>query len=122
MPNPEVSTFDPNGLVVNDYPIKHKPVTYAAGEVVSRGAAIGRVTASGEYKKSVAGAGDGSEVPAAIAAEDVDATAGAVMGPAYFSGSYDADMVAAATSPMTAAVIEDAFRAVAAPLFLETRR
>ena len=71
----ETNTID--SLVAGEGLI-HKSVTVAAGEVLERGAVLGKVTADGTYKLAKAGAGDGSEVPNAILAEDVDATAGAV--------------------------------------------
>jgi hypothetical protein len=50
---------------------------------------LGVVTASGGYQLSVKTATDGSEVPSAILVDDVDATAGDVLGGVYLMGEFN---------------------------------
>ena len=58
--------------------IESASVTIGAGQVLLAGTVLGKVTASGEYKKSLVASGDGSEKPVAYLLEDVDTTAGAI--------------------------------------------
>lgn len=120
MANPTVSTFNPDGLVIDDYPIQHMPVTIASGNTVVRGAALGQITSGGKYILSLSAAVDGSETPLVIAAEDIDASGGDVVGPVYVSGAFDGEKVTYGTGH-TEATVNAAFRAAAAPLFLKTR-
>lgn len=64
-------------------------ITLAAGENLARGAVLGKVTANGEYKLSASGAGDGSETPDVILAEDTDASAAAATTIAYIRGDFN---------------------------------
>jgi hypothetical protein len=90
---PKFSTenFVPDKLIAGDFPIRTIDVTIAAGQNLIRGALLGKITASGKYVLSVAAAGDGSQTPVAILAEDVDATAGDKAGIAYISGDFNAN-------------------------------
>jgi len=60
-----------------------RQITLLAGENRKRGAVLGKITASGKYKLSAAAAGDGSEVPDLILAEDTDASAADTVTVAY---------------------------------------
>jgi len=64
-------------------------MSLAAGQNLIRGAVLGRITASGKYVLSAAAAGDGSEVPDAVLAEDCDATAGDRQTVAYTRGDFN---------------------------------
>lgn len=86
MPNPVVSTFAPDSLSAGDFPIVLEAVTIAADQVLSRGAVLGKVTASGEYVLSLAAATDGSEDPVAILNADIDTTGAAADGLARLTG------------------------------------
>jgi len=51
-------------------------ITIASGAgIIAAGTVLGKVTASGKYVASAAGASDGSEVPAAVAIYGADASA-----------------------------------------------
>ncbi len=65
-------------------------VTIGAG-TLKRGTVLGVVTATGDYVLSVATAADGSQVPVAILADDADASAGAVVAPAYLTGEFNSN-------------------------------
>lgn len=61
-------------------------MTVASGEgELSRGAVLGKVSVGGKCILSVADAEDGSEVPCAILAQDVDATSDDV----YIKGEFN---------------------------------
>lgn len=84
-------TYAPDALLAgsNVLPVT-RDITLLTGENRKRGALLGRVTASGKYKLSVAAAEDGSEVPRAVLAEDTDATAADVKVPVYEAGEFNA--------------------------------
>ena len=83
-------TFVPDALIAgNAHLLTGQKITLAAGENLKRGAVLGKVSASGEYKLSVAGASDGSEVPDAVLAEDTDATSAAAATVAYIRGDFN---------------------------------
>ncbi|MCQ4274518.1 head decoration protein [Stutzerimonas degradans] len=86
MPNPTVSTYTPDSLSAGDFPIVLDGVTIGATQVLSAGAVLGQVTASGEYILSLSAATDGSQTPAAILDADIDTTAGAAPGIVRLTG------------------------------------
>ncbi len=51
-----------------------RKVTISSGQTLTRGAVLGKVTATAEYVLSLSGASDGSQTPDLILAEDVTAT------------------------------------------------
>jgi len=76
-------------LFAGHLPPLSKGITLLAGQNLTRGAVLGKITASGKYTLSAAAAGDGSEVPDAILAEDCDATAGDRAAVAYTRGDFN---------------------------------
>ena len=83
---------NPDNLLAGDFDRETKTVTIEDGTAAMvRGAVLGRVTATGEYNLSLSAAGDGSEVPEAILAEDADASAAAVDAPVYLTGTFNED-------------------------------
>ena len=108
-PSKTTEAFNPDRLIAGDYPVVTGNVTIESGQNLTRGALLGRVTAGGEYKLSLSGAADGSEVPRAILAEDVDASAAAKIGPAYLSGEFNEDQITFGTAH-TAASVADGLR------------
>lgn len=81
--------FNWDRLLAGDYPIMSRSATLISGENRTKGAVLGRITASGKYKLSVAAAGDGSEVPIAILSKNTDASAGDVVTIIYESGEFN---------------------------------
>lgn len=51
-------------------------VTLLSGENRTAGAVLGKITSGGKYKLSASAAGDGSETPALVLAQDGDASGG----------------------------------------------
>jgi len=68
-----------------------KKVTLLSGQNVLRRTVLGKITASGKYVKSLSASADGSEVPAAIAADDSDASAADADCMIYTAGIFNAD-------------------------------
>ena len=77
--------------------IDHMPekVTIASGEgELTRGTLLGKVTADGKYRLSVDTESDGSQVPEAILAEDVDATSADVDNVViYLTGAFNVEKI-----------------------------
>lgn len=84
---------------------------------LTRGALLGRITATGKYILSLAAATDGSEVPRAILAEDADATSGDVTTIAYLTGEFNTAAMTFGTGH-TAASTKDGLRDLG--IFLKT--
>lgn len=85
------SEYNPDNLISGSQEINTKPVEVASGSTVVELEVLGQVLTTGQYIKSVKTATDGSQVPAAISASAVDATAGAVSAPVYVAGAFDPD-------------------------------
>ena len=63
----------------------------SATVALQAGTVLGKVTASGKYVPVAPAASDGSQTPDLILADDVDATAGDVVGGAYSRGDFNAN-------------------------------
>lgn len=84
-----LGTFLADNLIAGDFPLKGVEITLLSGQNQVRGALLGRITASGKYILSLSGAGDGSEVPAAILSEDTDASGADKKTVAYIKGEFN---------------------------------
>lgn len=84
-------SYVPDRLFAGDYPRKSGKRTLLQGEVRRRGAVLGRITANGKYRLSLAAAVDGSAESDAILAEDADASASDVEVLVYFTGDFNED-------------------------------
>lgn len=82
-------TYTPDNLLAGDYPAVTDIIIILLGQVLARGAVLGKVTASGKYVLCDKAAVDGSQVPVAILAEAVDATAADVNAEVYLSGAFN---------------------------------
>ncbi len=81
--------FAHDNLCAGDLPVESIKVTIALSAALTRGAVLGKITADGKYLLSAAGAIDGSEVPDAILAEDVDASAADAEAMVYRAGEFN---------------------------------
>ncbi len=108
-------------LLAGDTEIPHRAIVLATPPAdLPRGAVLGIVTASGKYVLSASAAGDGSQVPNAILAFDVPASAGAdVPAAAYFMGEFVAEKLSFGAGH-TAATVEASFRSQAAPIVVKS--
>ena len=97
--------FSPDGLVAqNAQLLLSGPITVLSGQNLKRGALLGKVTASGKYVLSLSASSDGSQAPAAILVDDVDASAGDAPGLAYTRGDFNAQAVQLGTGHTLASV------------------
>lgn len=83
------ATFKPDKLIVGDNPVRTRKITLVSGQNLTRGAVLGKITASGKYTLSDDGAADGSETPDAILAVDTDASGGDADTVAYFAADVN---------------------------------
>ncbi|APO74263.1 phage lambda head decoration protein D [Rhizobium etli 8C-3] len=111
------ATYAPNDLLVSDVPVIVRKITLLSGQNLKRGAVLGNITASDKYTLSASAAADGSQVPSAVLAFDVDASAGDVDCDAYFSAAFDSTKLILGAGH-TAASVEAAFRKEGAPLYV----
>ncbi len=81
--------YIPDNLFSGHYPRIERLVTITAGADLVKGAVLGRITADGKFILSASAAGDGSEVPDAILAEDALAAGADVQAVVYFSGEFN---------------------------------
>ncbi|MBX9937111.1 MAG: head decoration protein [Burkholderiaceae bacterium] len=104
-------TYTPDSLIAgNAHLLVGRKVTILSGQVLVRGAVLGKITDGGKYQLSASAATDGSETPDLILAEAADATAGDVSALAYERGDFNAGAVTLGTGH-TAASIRDGLRA-----------
>jgi hypothetical protein len=89
------TAYTPDGLVIEV--TASRQITLISGQNLSRGALLGKITASGKYTLSLAASGDGSEVPDLILAEDTDASAGDAVTVAYAAAVVDENEVTVGT-------------------------
>ncbi|MBC8718192.1 head decoration protein [Ochrobactrum sp. Marseille-Q0166] len=111
----QTQEYTPGDLLVGDYPVAVRTVTIGAGQVLKRGAVLG--DADGTFILSLSAATDGSEVPSAVLAIDVDTTAGPVQSRIYASGGFDGSKLILGEGH-TVDSVEKAFREASASLFV----
>lgn len=100
--------YTPDNLVADiDLAVSTEIVVIKQGEVITRGALLGKITAENKYILSLNAAADGSQVGKRILAEDVDATAGDVSAIVYKSGAFNVNSMTLGTG-QTFANIKDA--------------
>lgn len=81
--------------------------TIVSGQNLTRGTVLGKIAASGKYTKCVSTATDGSQIPVAVLATDVDASGGDKVGPIYVGGEFNSNVIVfggsdtAATTPLS---------------------
>ena len=99
--------FTPDRLIADDADdIIGKGITLVAGQNLTRGAVLGKITASGKYTLSLAAASDGSQNPSVILAQDCDASLGDAAAAAYFSGVFNGSALTIGTGHTTATVTD----------------
>jgi len=101
--------FVPDQLIAGPLQLVTDTVTLISGQTLTRGAVLGKITASGKYTLSLAAATDGSEVPSVILADDVDASGGDKLAGVYLAGEFNAGAMTFGTGH-TAASTKDALR------------
>ena len=115
-----VSTYSPDGLIAgNSNLLTSQSIVLISGQNLKRGAVLGKITAGGKYNLSLAAAGDGSETPDLILAEDTDASAADVATVAYHRGDFDENKIILGAGH-TAASIREGLRSKAIVLIPST--
>lgn len=110
------ATFNPTSLLVSG-DAHSRPVTILSGQNLKRGAVVGRITASDKYTLCVAGASDGSQVPAAVVAGDVDASSADTTAPAYFEAEVIGEQLVLDAS-WTLDTLDAAFRVAGSQIYV----
>ena len=96
--------FSPDNLMAGGT-VSTDSITIISGQVLGRGSVLGKITASGKYNLSLTAAGDGSEVPYAILADDVDASGGDIEEVAiYIRGAYNVNSLTIGTGHTAASI------------------
>ena len=82
-------SFTPGDIVAsNSHDLIVQQITLVAGQNLTRGAVLGKITASEKYTLSASAAGDGSEVPDLVLVNDTDASAGDKEALGYARGDF----------------------------------
>lgn len=85
-------SFTPEQRFAGSTDIINKSATVASGEgVLVAGTVLGKVTVGGKLIVCDSGASDGSQVPVAILAEDIDATSSDIVCQVYVAGEFNVD-------------------------------
>lgn len=103
------NSYDPNGLLVGENPVISRQITLITGQNLTRGAVLGKITASGKYTLSLSASADGSQVPDCVLAEDTNATAADKLTVAYFVAGVNESKLTIGTGH-TAASIKEGLR------------
>lgn len=111
-------SFTPGDMLL-DGPHKTRVVTIASGADVVKGAVLGIVTASGKYVLSTTGASNGSQIPVAIAAHNIEASGADGIGEVFYMGTFDGSKLTYGASH-TAATVDAAFAAAGAAINVKT--
>lgn len=99
----------PDGLHGGDFPIRSVQATLIAGQNLTRGAVLGKITTGGKLNLSLSAAADGSENVYGILAEDADASGGDKEVIVYTAGDFNENKLTIGAAH-TADSIRDAFR------------
>jgi len=104
------TTYDPDRLIAGEADdLVSEKVTIAAGADLTRGAILGKITASGKYALCDKAAVDGSENPVAVLAEDAAAASADAEGLIYLAGQFNESAITLAAGTAVADV-KDALR------------
>ena len=79
----------PENLIAGEFPLVTEYVTITGGTELNAGAVMGQQLADGLYRWSDAAATDGSQIPEAILAVNVDTQEGDVRAPVYKTGEFN---------------------------------
>jgi hypothetical protein len=109
--------YIPDQLIAGNHKLVTEAVTILSGQVLQRGSVLGQITSSGKYILALSAASDGSQTPAAIAVDYIDASAGDVAGGVYLSGEFNSNALTLGTG-ITLAAAKAAFRPLS--IYLKT--
>jgi len=104
------TSLTPDRLIAHEGTVVARKVTLISGQNLVRGAVLGKITASSKYNLSLSAAGDGSQTPDLILAEDCNASGGDKEAIAYEAGVFNVNALTIGTAH-TAASIQEGLRA-----------
>lgn len=93
MASGEIIVTDVDTFISGESDIVTKPVTISSGNNLAKLVVVGQISVSGKYIPSLPAASDGSQVPAAITAEAVDASAADTSCPVYVGGVFNPELL-----------------------------
>ncbi len=108
-PGVSSDAFVPDQLIAGPFQLVTDTVTLKSGEKLKRGAVLGKIAASGKYILAASTAGDGSQTPSAILADDVDASGSDTLAGVYLAGEFNPNALIFGAG-VTAATAKDALR------------
>jgi hypothetical protein len=97
--------FTPENLIAGEFPRIMRIETITGGQALPQGAVLGQIKATGAYVLSTTTATDGSEVPVAILAQQIDATSN-VEGHLFLTGEFNAHALTLGSGHTLASVTE----------------
>jgi hypothetical protein len=101
------TSFIVSDIIVGEFDdLVGEKITVASGQNLTRGAVLGKITASGKYTLSLSAAVDGSQIPDFILAENCDATGGDKVAIAYSRGDFNAQNLIIGTGHTIASIKE----------------
>ncbi len=100
------NSYTPDELLLPDFDVMSQQITLVTGQNLTRGAVLGKITASGKYTLSAAAAGDGSQTPDCVLAEDCDASGGDKVTVAYFVAGVNANGLTLGAGHSVASILE----------------
>ncbi len=94
-PSVRQDTFIPDQLIAGTLQLVTDTVTILTGSTASyvRGTVLGMITATGKYTLSVKTATDGSQTPAAILVDNIDATTADQLAGVYYMGEFNQNRI-----------------------------
>lgn len=82
-------TYTPDNLIAGETQLVSETGTLLAGQVLPRGALLGKITATGKLTLSTSAATDGSQNPYGILYDAYDSTAGDLSAGLYIKGEFN---------------------------------
>lgn len=96
-----LETYHYDGLIAGDFPITTDRQTLLSGQVLERGALLGKISASGanlgKLKQCDSAASDGSEEPYGVLVDDADASSGDMVIDVYLTGTFNGAKIGTVT-------------------------
>jgi Bacteriophage lambda head decoration protein D len=106
-PGVVAETYIPDQLIAGDLKLVTESHTITGAAAYVRGTIMGVVTASGKWIPSLAGASDGSQVPAGILVDNVDTTTADQTCGIYVMGEFNGNCTTPLGSTLTAAQLAE---------------
>ena len=109
VPSASSEVYISDQLIAGRFPLVTDTVTLISGQTLKRGTVLGKITASGKFTLALSASSDGSQTPAAILADDVDASGGDKLAGVYLAGEFNTNAMTFGTG-ITAAGAKDTLR------------